>query len=52
MTSKPIRGNRLDINAAVRRLGFAPIPGRRSNSNPGAFRGERAAIEAVFGLVS
>lgn len=31
-------------NGEVRRLGFAPIPGRRFNSNPGVFRGERRAI--------
>ena len=36
--------NRHLASRAVRRLGFAPIPGRRSNSNPGAFRGERAAL--------
>ncbi len=34
--------NRQIVNGAVRRLGFAPIPGRRSNSNLGASRGERA----------
>lgn len=28
-------------NGEVRRLGFAPIPSRRSNPNPGAFRCER-----------
>lgn len=28
-------------NGEVRRLGFAPIPGRRFNFDPGAFRGER-----------
>jgi hypothetical protein len=27
--------NRQIVNGAVRRLGFAPIPGRRSNSIPG-----------------
>ena len=30
--------NRQIVNGEVRRLGFTPIPGRRSNSNPGANR--------------
>lgn len=42
-----ILANRLNINGEVRRLGFAPIPSRRFNSNPGAFRGERAARKII-----
>lgn len=38
-------------NGEVRRLGFAPIPGRRSNSNPWGTRGERAAWLAAQAVV-
>lgn len=43
--------NRHVVSGAVRRLGFTPIPGRRFNSNPGAFRGERAAWLAAHAVI-
>ena len=43
-TNPILARNRQIVNGEVRRLGFAPIPSRRSNSDPGAFRGERAAL--------
>lgn len=40
-TNSILSRNRQIVNGEVRRLGFAPIPSRRFNSNPGALRGER-----------